>query len=333
LRRRYYVQSQHAHQQETQMASPFKWPKRARSYSSTTSTDSDSGPGSVDEQVDLLDDKASSSSDESESDVSQPPSRAQHSSPLIVAPDSTTMDVDSEEDNTRARTRGTKVTAADERAIKEIIEIFRRRKWNFADFLCVYMRSGERSGSRLNRVRNAVKDPEVCELAGIPRDDVVPGGANLLPMLRKEFKCLIGRPGFDVYDPTMPADTLLRASTILKSIQEFAPIWYHILSDLLTPERGREPGRKRQKTRPLQRKLLAITAIVCNTRRPRKATCFQESFGVHLLSSGVKKRVLEVLSGMGICASYQVSNAAYSKVAEAQKECKIDQQFPIDMSS
>jgi len=243
------------------------------------------------------------------------------------------MDSDSEDGDTRARARDTKITAADQRAIKEIVEIFRRRGWGFADFLCVYMRSGERPGRRVGGVRNAVKDPEVCEIAGLPRDDVVPDGANLLPMLRKEFKHLIGKPGFSTYDPAAPVDTLPPASTGLKSIEKFAPIWYHVLNDLLTPERGSEPGRKRQKTRPLQRKLLGITAIVCNTRRPRKASYFQQSLGVYLSSSGVKKRVLEVLHGMGICASYQVSNAAYSKVAEAQKECEIDEQFLIDMSS
>ena len=327
------------------MSSPFKSPKRARSYSSTSSTDSDPILGFTDGQADLLDDKANSSADESESELSQPRHSSsdesepelsqppQHSSPLLVEPDSTTMDLDSEEENTGARTQDTKIRAADERAIQEIVEIFRRRKWNFARFLCVYMRSGERPAGRVGRVKKAVKDPEVCEIAGLPRDDVVPDGANLLPMLRKEFKRLTGKPGFDAYDPTASADALLRASTSLKSIKEFAPIWYHILSDLLTPERGREPGRKRQKTRPLQRKLLAITAIVCNTRRPRKASYFQQSFGVHLLSSGVKKRVLEVLNGMGICASYQVSSEAYSKVAEAQKGCKVDQPFPIGMFS
>jgi hypothetical protein len=285
----------------------------------------------MDEQIDLLDDKASSSS---ESKLPQLP--CQHSSPLLVAPDSsTTMDSDSEADNTGAWTRDTPITPADKQAIKEIIEIFRRRKWDFARFLCVYMRSGQRPAGRVGRVKKAVKDSEVCELAGLPRDDVVPDGANLLPMLRKEFKRLTGKPGFGAYDPTAPADTLLRASTSLKSIKEFAPIWYHILSDLLAPERGREPGRKRQRTRPLQRKLFAITAIVCNTRRPRKASYFQRSFGVHLLSCGVKKRVLEVLNGMEICASYQVSNEAYSMVAEAQKVCisKIDQLFPIDIFS
>jgi hypothetical protein len=52
---------------------------------------------------------------------------------------------------------------------------------------------------------------------------------------------------------------------------------------------------------------------------------------MHLLSNGVKKRVVEVLHGMGVCASYQLSNEAYRKVAEAQKGCKIDQLFPIDM--
>lgn len=307
------------------MSSPFKWPKRARSYSSASSTDSDSALDFRDGQADLLDDEACSSSNESESELSQPLS--QHSSPLLVAQDSTT------EDSTRARAQDTENTAADEEAIKKIVKIIRGRKWKFTDFLCAYMRSGKRSARRAGMVGDAVKDPGVCELAGLPGDDIVPDGANLLPILRKEFKCLTGKPGFGVYDPTAPTDTLSRASTSLKSIKEFAPIWYHILSDLLTPERGKEPGRKRKKTGPLQRKLLVMTAIACNTRRPRKASYFQQSLGVHLLSSGVKKRMVEVLNGMGICASYQVSNQAYSKVAEAQKGCKIDQPSQIDMFS
>jgi hypothetical protein len=304
------------------MSSPFKWPKRARSYSSTSSADSDSVLSLIDEQVDLLDDGASSSSNISESEPSQPSS--QHSSPPLVELDSPTVDSESEEDNTRARAQDTKITASDERAIKEIIGILQRQRWSFVDFLCAYMRSGERPGRRVHGFQKALKDPEVCALAGLTSDDVVPDGAELLPRLRKEFKCLTGKPGFDAYDPTAPADELLPTSTSLKSIKDFAPTWYHILSDVLAPARGREPGRKRQRTRPLQRKILAVTAIVCNTQRPRKASYFQQSLGVHLLSSGVKKRVIQVLHGMGFCASYQLSNKAYSKVAEAQKECKID---------
>ena len=310
------------------MSSPFKWPKRAHSYSSTSSTDTDSVLDFTDGQIDVLDDEACSSSDESQSGLSQPLS--QHSSRPIITPDSTTMDSSSKKDNTGAMGRDTEITAADERAIKEIVEIFHRRRWDFSRFLCVYMRSGERPARRVGAVQKAVKDPEVCELAGLPQDNVVPDGADLLPMLEKEFKHLTGKPGFDTYDPTAPADTLLRASTSLKSIKEFAPIWYHILSNVLIPERGKQPGRKLKRTGPLQQKLLTMTAIVCNTRRPRMVSCFQHSMGVYLMSSGVKKRVLEVLHGMGICASYPVSNEAYSKVAEAEKGSKTVQQFQID---
>ena len=310
------------------MSSPFKWPKRAHSHSSTSSTDSDSVLDFTDGQVDLLDDEICSSSDEATPKPPQPLS--QHSSLPLAALYSTAADFDTKEDNTRAGVQKTEYTAADERAIEDIVDILYRRKWNIARFLCAYMKSGERPKGRVGVVQDAFKDPEVCELASLPRDDVVPDGANLLPTLRKEFKLLTGKPGFDAYDPTASVDTLVRASTSLKSIQESAPIWYHILSDLLTPERGKEPGRKLQKLRPLQRKLYSITAIVCNTRRPRTASYFHQSLGVHLLSSRVKKHVVEVLNGMGFCASYQVSNEAYSQVAEAQKGCKIDQPSPID---
>lgn len=174
------------------MSSPFKSSKRACSHSSTSPTDSDS---ILDDQVDLSDDEqadlpnndadlldnmASCSSDESEPEGSQP---SQHSSPPLVASDSSTMDSDSEDD-----TRDAENTAADERAIREIVGILRRRKWNLTRFLCVYMNSGERPKRRIRGVQKAVKDPEVCKLAGLPQRDVVPDGANLLPALRKEFK-------------------------------------------------------------------------------------------------------------------------------------------------
>jgi hypothetical protein len=283
----------------------------------------------MDGQADILEDEVCSSFDESQSEAAQPLS--QHSSRPIALPDRTAMGLNSKEGNTGSMARDTENTAADEQAIQQIVEIFHRRRWNFSNFLCVYMRSGERPARRVGIVQTAFKDPQVCKLAGLPQDNVVPNGADLLPMLEKEFKRLTGKPGFGAYDPTAPADALLRASTILKSIKEFAPIWYHILSNVLIPERSKQSGRKVKRTGRLQQKLLTITEIVCNTRRPRTVSYFHRSLGVYLMSSGVKKRVLEVLHGMGICASYLVSNEEYSKVAEAQKVCKTDQQFLIDM--
>src|SRR5579871_4709322 len=126
------------------MSSHFKW-KRSRSYSSTSSTDSNSVLSFLDEQVDISDDGchdgASPSSNNSESERSQPPS--QQSSPLLVAQDSPMVDSDGEEDNIIPRTQNAEITAGDKQAMKQIIKIIRDRKWNFTDFLCVYMRYGE----------------------------------------------------------------------------------------------------------------------------------------------------------------------------------------------
>ena len=42
--------------------------------------------------------------------------------------------------------------------------------------------------------------------------------------------------------------------------------------------------------------------------------------GVYLLGSGVKRRVLEVLAGLGVCDGYKYANRLLTEIAQDAKE-------------
>ena len=69
-----------------------------------------------------------------------------------------------------------------------------------------------------------------------------------------------------------------------------------------------------------ERLAYVVTAMVCHTRARTASDWFSKVFGVYLHGSGVKRRVIDVISGLGL-DSYKTVNAIITQVAQAAREC------------
>jgi hypothetical protein len=70
-----------------------------------------------------------------------------------------------------------------------------------------------------------------------------------------------------------------------------------------------------------KQRVYLITAIICRCRARGTANFLPKTLGIYLHGSGVKRRVIEVLAGLGICDSYQPINQMISNIAEYAKAC------------
>jgi hypothetical protein len=59
----------------------------------------------------------------------------------------------------------------------------------------------------------------------------------------------------------------------------------------------------------------AITALICRARARKRSDFFAKAMGLYLLGNNVKWRVIEVISGFGVCDSYKVINREFNKIA------------------
>ena len=66
-----------------------------------------------------------------------------------------------------------------------------------------------------------------------------------------------------------------------------------------------------------QRRLLMITSIVCHSQAKKTSNLIPSLR--ELGTTGVKRRVIEVLSGLGICHSYKRGNKMQAKLASMQR--------------
>jgi hypothetical protein len=62
-----------------------------------------------------------------------------------------------------------------------------------------------------------------------------------------------------------------------------------------------------------------ITSMVCSAQARNRSNFFSSIMDLYLMGSGVKRRVIETLSGLGICHSYSKANAVLTRVSEAAK--------------
>ncbi len=55
----------------------------------------------------------------------------------------------------------------------------------------------------------------------------------------------------------------------------------------------------------LRRMIFIITSIICYSRVKRRSIYLSTMFDAYLIGSGVKRQVIEILAGFGLCYSYK----------------------------
>jgi hypothetical protein len=100
-------------------------------------------------------------------------------------------------------------------------------------------------------------------------------------------------------------------------IERTAPTWYVLLQTLLGNRRqGRPTYTTHKKWVAVHWRMFTVTSMVCFSRARHNSNTLSSCLDVYLLGSGVHRRVIETLAGLGLCHSYHHANSLMTKVAE-----------------
>ena len=178
-----------------------------------------------------------------------------------------------------------------------------------------YMRALARN-RRVKRLRDALRNPVISHAVGL---DV--GTASLdMKDLISELDSLVGRPFFDKFDTKSTTVQDINLSVAMEQLRTMTPSWFRLLEYILRNRRSTW-GSYSASVALDERIAYVVTALVCHTRARDTSNWFSKVFGVYLHGSGVKRRVINVISGLGLCDSYNSINTVITQIAQAAREC------------
>ncbi len=103
----------------------------------------------------------------------------------------------------------------------------------------------------------------------------------------------------------------------IQQLERQAPCLLALLDALIIPRRVRQDQKERE---PLSGRVALITAILCFSRGRSTSNNLQRTLGLYFYSMGVKRRVISVLHGLGVCESYRTINRENRAIAERAQE-------------
>ena len=133
-----------------------------------------------------------------------------------------------------------------------------------------------------------------------------------------ELDTLIKQPYFNQFDRSIDFDTL-DFSHAFYTIEKAAPTWHTMLLQLIGNQRAHRSsyaGNTELSAVMLSKRLFTITSTICHSRAKQQSNVLSSMLAVYLVGSGVKRRVIEVLSGLGICYSYHQANRLIRNIAK-----------------
>jgi hypothetical protein len=161
---------------------------------------------------------------------------------------------------------------------------------------------------RRAKVAQAISNPFVREL-DVPT----------VTIMRQELRALMRTDYYGQFDHTSVLERL-DFSQAFQTLEAIAPVWNEFLISLMSNERTdwqSYPSQPDLITR--SRRIFTITSIVCASQARKTSNFFHSLLDIYLIGSGVKRRVIETLSGFGICHSYKTANKRLQSVADGAR--------------
>ena len=121
---------------------------------------------------------------------------------------------------------------------------------------------------------------------------------------------------FNRFDVSMNTERLDYANAV-RIIQAKAPVWYKIIRGVLSNTRAnRSDYGGLDKKGAIDRRVFTVTSMVCFSRARKTSNTLASCLDLYLLGSGVQRRVIETLGGLGLCHSYVHANGLMNKLSD-----------------
>ena len=154
------------------------------------------------------------------------------------------------------------------------------------------------------RLRDALDRSVVRNVFG---DDIVSVSA-----LMNELDALVEQPLFGECTHSNMEGMDFAASR--DEMVEVAPRWTDLLDRIMANRRSGWESYSGSSTVRSGHAYL-VSAVVLRSRSRRRSNYLSKNLGFYLLSSGTKRRVINVLNGLGLCDSYKIINNDASEIA------------------
>ena len=218
--------------------------------------------------------------------------------------------------------------------LERIIRAIRTERWTVRDFLAAFVQETDTAGRKIIPNVRGYKSPKVRRSMVAEALDTQPfqgvvreSSTSAVPTYLKELSNLRAaeEPYFRRFQQTDDAKLEdLIFSNAFSLIEEKAPRWHATLVALLNNQRShrksfvppKDPQRSHEK---IARRIFMITSMICLSQARNQSNFFATMIDIYLIGSGVKRRVIETLSGLGICHSYWKANKALHDVADAAR--------------
>ena len=147
-------------------------------------------------------------------------------------------------------------------------------------------------------------------------------GYGLVGAVRGEIDALIQQPSFARFDHRTTIEDF-NFSAAFSTIRTMAPTWHHLMTSLLSNQRGHCTSYTGTgaNAEAVTKRTFMVTSMVCHARAKKRSNAFPSMLHTYLHGSGMKRRSMEVLSGLGICLSYSSGNRIMRMIAEEAKVC------------
>lgn len=208
--------------------------------------------------------------------------------------------------------------------LQAIAELLKQYRWSFTDFLKAWVQEVDNHGQQIRIDHRGFVTPKkrqeaLARAIASPVVQQVSGGPRMIDTLLEEIGSLIKTPYFGRCESTVDLDTI-DFTAAFGSVQHHAPTWHNILMPLLQNQRAHWSSYSATpQSAVLQKRLYMVTSLVCHSHAKQQSNFLASVLDMYLHGSGVKRRVIESLSGLGICHSYIEANRRIKAVANSAK--------------
>jgi hypothetical protein len=205
-----------------------------------------------------------------------------------------------------------------ERKLRTVFRALRDVRWSLSQFLEACVREKDAHGRVINgdfggplserraKVAQAISNPFVHEL-DVPT----------VTTIRQELRALMHTDYYGQWDHTSVGERL-NFPRAFQTIEAIAPVWNELLITLMSNQRTEWTSYHAQPDpTTMSQHIFTITSIVYASQAKKTLNFFQSLLDIYLIGSGVKRRVIETLSGFGICHSYKTANKRLKLIADS----------------
>jgi hypothetical protein len=206
--------------------------------------------------------------------------------------------------------------------LKIVFDALRDVRWSISQFLEACVRETDPGGraimcdiggtlaQRQAKVAQAISNPFIRAL-DVPT----------VTTIREELRALIQTPYYGQFDHISVLERL-NFNNAFQTVEAVAPVWHKLLLTLMSNQRvNRKKNYPKPNIERMSRQIFTITSIICSSQASKNSNFFPSLVDIYLVGSGVKRRVIETLSGFGICHSYKTASSALTKIAESARVC------------